>query len=155
MHEGLAPEVEHALRRSDLGPQHLNLEITEGLLMHPVAAVDKAVGQLAVLGVGLCLDDYGPGYASLNYLRPATGLKIDRSFVHDMSTDASCVTLVGGVATMAQKLGMKMVTEGVETSVQRNRLRQLGCEYSQGYLFAKPLTAEQAHAFIVKMRGRA
>jgi len=157
LHEDLAREVERALLQSDLSPKYLNLEITEGLLMHPAAAVDKVVGRLAALGLGLCLDDYGTGYASLSYLRrfPATGLKLDRSFVQDMGESNKSATLVEGVAMMAQKLGLRVVAEGVETEVQLERLRELRCEYGQGYLFARPLTAEEAHTFIAEaLAGR-
>ncbi|CAA9324362.1 MAG: diguanylate cyclase/phosphodiesterase (GGDEF & EAL domains) with PAS/PAC sensor(s) [uncultured Chloroflexia bacterium] len=146
MHEGLVQEVEGALLQHGLSPRNLNLEITESLLMHPIASVDVVVEQLLALGVGLCLDDFGTGYSSLGYLRrfPARVLKIDRGFVQDIDVDEKGAHLVEAVVMMAHKLDMRAVAEGVETEVQLARLRELGCEYGQGYLFAKPLTTEQA-----------
>lgn len=152
MHEGLTKEIERALRRNGLSPHHLNLEITESLLMHPVASVDAVVRQLAALGVGLCLDDFGTGYASLSYLQrfPATGLKVDRSFVQGMARGEASANLVEAIVSMAKKLGMRVVAEGVETEAQLAQLRELGCELGQGYLFATPLTAKQARALIAR-----
>ncbi len=150
VHEGLVQEVEGALLQHGLSPRNLNLEITESLLMRPISSVDTVVEQLLALGVGLCLDDFGTGYASLSYLRrfPARILKIDRSFVQDIDLDEKGANLVKAVVMMAQMLGMRGVAEGVETEVQLARLRELGCEYGQGYLFAKPLTTEQAGALL-------
>lgn len=146
----LAREVEHILLQHDLSPKYVNLEITESLLMHPVTLVDRVVGQLTGLGIGLCLDDFGTGYASLSYLHrfPASGLKIDRTFVQEVAEDGKSTVLIEGVVMMAKKLGMRVVAEGVETKDQLERLKELGCECAQGYLFARPLTAEGAHVFM-------
>jgi len=151
MRGDLVREVERALQQSGLGAEQLNLELTERLVMHPTALADALVAQLAALGVGLCLDDFGTGYASLSYLQrfPATSLKIDRSFVGKMNTQKG-VSLIRGVATIAREFGMRVVAEGMETEAQLERLQALGCEYGQGYFFAKPLSAEQAHDFIAQ-----
>ena len=150
MYEGLARAVEGALLQNDLNPRNLNLEITESLLMHPAASVDAVVEQLLALGVGLCLDDFGTGYASLAYLQrfPAHILKIDRSFVQGVEASEKGANLVEAVAAMAQKLGLRVVAEGIETEEQLTRLKASGCEYGQGYHFARPLTAEQAAALL-------
>ena len=149
---GLIEEVGRALLKNNLSPRHLNLELTESLLMQPTAPVAAVVEQLAALGVGLCLDDFGTGYASLSYLQrfPAHVLKIDRSFVRDLGKHDKGTSLVGAVSTMAQTLGLHIVAEGVETAVQLEHLKELGCKYAQGYLFAAPLTAAQAGAFLKK-----
>lgn len=147
----LTYEVERALRQSDLDAQQLNLELTERLVMRPAALVNEAVAQLKALGVGLCLDDFGTGYASLSYLQrfPATSLKIDRSFVEAMG-DTKGTGLVRGVTTLAREFGMRVVAEGIETPTQLEQLQALGCEYGQGYLFGKPLSAEGTRAFIAQ-----
>lgn len=152
LQSALAGEVERALLQSDLEPECLSLEITESLLLHPAASVDEVVGRLIGLGVGLCLDDFGTGYASLSYLKrfPASGLKIDRSFVQDMGESEKCSTLVGGVIEIARNLGMRVVAEGVETEAQVQQLLALGCEYAQGYLFSRPLDAAAAGAYIAQ-----
>lgn len=155
LHEDIVRAVERALDEHDLAARHLNLEITESHLMQPTAAVDEVVARLAALGVGLCLDDFGTGYASLAYLQrlPASGLKIDRSFIREVDESDKSRILVGGVAAMARALGMRVVAEGVETHVQAARVRELGCDHAQGYLFARPLTAEQADGFLLAHGG--
>ena len=153
--EGLPEAVARALAENDLAARQLNLEITESLLMQPETSVDTVVAELSALGVGLCLDDFGTGYASLTYLQrfPASGLKIDRSFVQEVGVSDKSAVLVGGVAGMARELGMRVVAEGIETREQAERLRGLGCEYGQGYLFARPLDAAEAGAFLAGARG--
>ena len=153
--EGLPEAVARALAENDLAARQLNLEITESLLMQPETSVDTVVAELSALGVGLCLDDFGTGYASLTYLQrfPASGLKIDRSFVQEVGVSDKSAVLVGGVAGMARELGMRVVAEGIETREQAERLRGLGCGYGQGYLFARPLDAAEAGAFLAGARG--
>ena len=153
--EGLLEAVAQALADNGLAARQLNLEITESLLMQPETSVDTVVAELRALGVGLCLDDFGTGYASLAYLQrfPASGLKIDRSFVQEVGVNDKSAVLVGGVASMARELGMRVVAEGVETPAQAERLRGLGCEYAQGYLFAQPLDADEAGAFLGRAQG--
>jgi EAL domain-containing protein (putative c-di-GMP-specific phosphodiesterase class I) len=131
------------------------VEITEHLLAHPAKSVDEAVAQLVALGVELGIDDFGTGYASLSYLQrfPASILKIDHSFIQGMETGEKGSNLVEAILTMAQKLGMRVVAEGVETAEQRDRLKALGCNHAQGYLFAKPLAEEQATALIAAGLG--
>ena len=169
MRSDLRNVVERTLAQTELGAQHLNLEITERLAMRPVALVDKAVAQLEALGVGLCLDDFGTGYASLSYLQrfPADSLKLDRSFVagigegdkdkgdKDSSKGSNkdgdkARSLVRGVSLLAREFGMRVVAEGIETDAQLLELRTLGCEYGQGYLFGQPANAEATHALLAR-----
>lgn len=98
------------------------------------------------------MDDFGTGYASLSYLQrfPATSLKLDRSFVQGMNESKKGVGLIRAIVTIAREFGMRVVAEGIETEAQLEQLRELGCEYGQGYLFARALTAEQAHGFIAR-----
>ena len=143
-------EISRTLAENGLEPHNLNLEITESLLMQPTRAVDEVVEQLAKLGVQLCIDDFGTGYASLGYLQrfPAHVLKIDRSFIQRLDKGSKGTNLVKGIVTMAQSLGVRVVAEGIETDAQLVQLQELGCEYGQGYFFAKPVNEVKAAAFI-------
>ena len=108
--------------------------------------------QLLDMGVHLTLDDFGTGYSSLAYLKqyPIGKLKIDRSFVHDLTTDSGNLALVTAIIQMAHGLKLKAVAEGVETLGQLDALKQLGCDEFQGYLISRPVDATQARAFIGK-----
>lgn len=133
-----------------LSPRHLNLEITETLLMQPAASAISAVEAIMASETGLCIDDFGTGYASLSYLQrfPACTLKIDRSFVQGLGASDKGTTLVQVIIAMAQTLGMRVVAEGVETEAQRAQLKAFGCEAAQGFLFAAPLTGAEATALL-------
>ena len=141
MREDLPAFVEQTLFQTELGASILNLEITENLLINQFERVDSTTAQLKALGVGLYLDDFGTGYSSLAYLQrfPADVLKIDRSFVQPLLSSAQSAELVRTVLVMARALGMRVVAEGVETREVSAQLSALGCEYGQGYLFAKTL----------------
>ncbi|GEK10825.1 EAL domain-containing protein [Pseudoalteromonas peptidolytica] len=127
----------------------IELEITEGVLISGQAQVKQALDQLHELGFKLALDDFGTGYSSLNYLRhyPFDVLKIDQSFIADMLVSTESQALVTTIINMAHSLSMKVVAEGVETSTQLKILQQLACDFGQGYLVSKPLTAQQFEAF--------
>ena len=142
--------VSQTLTDTGLRSRDLNLEITESLLMEPTRAVDEAVEQLVRLGVQLCIDDFGTGYASLGYLQrfPAHVLKIDRSFIQGLDKGVKGTSLVKAIVSMAQSLGVRVVAEGVETKTQLAQLQKLGCEYGQGYFFAKPANEVKTRAFI-------
>lgn len=150
MREDLFGFVEQTLAQTELHANSLSLEITENLLMNQLERVNVTTAQLRELGVGLYLDDFGTGYSALAYLQrfPADVLKIDRSFVQPMLESAQSGELVRTVLVMARALGMRVIAEGVETSEVSAQLSVLGCEYGQGYLFAQPLSAEQAETFI-------
>jgi EAL domain-containing protein (putative c-di-GMP-specific phosphodiesterase class I) len=147
----LAQKVEKVLNQNDLDPRYLNLEIMESVSLHPAAEIDRVFSDLLRVGVGLYLDDFGTGYGSLAYLRqfPATGLKIDRSFIQDIDTNPKGLIVVESLIALAAKLGMRLVAEGIEADAHLTHLQQLGCEFGQGFLFNKPLTAEQVGALIV------
>lgn len=109
------------------------------------AYIDDALAALNDLGVSIAMDDFGTGYSSLSYLRkyPFDVLKIDRSFVQDITEDAADLELVNAVIAMAHGLGLKVVAEGVETEEQLELLAAHGCDYAQGYLFSKPVSPEE------------
>lgn len=120
---------------------HLNLEVTESVLMetHIVRPIDN----LRRRGVTVALDDFGTGFASLTHLVnfPVDAIKIDRSFVERFLTDRPSAAIVEALTDIGRKIGLEIVAEGVETVEQANRLTALGCQYGQGYLFARPLDA--------------
>jgi EAL domain-containing protein (putative c-di-GMP-specific phosphodiesterase class I) len=107
--------------------------------------IDDTLTKLNALGISIAMDDFGTGYSSLNNLRsyPFNTLKIDRSFIRDMTTDPADRELVNATIAMAHRLGLAVVAEGVETDAQLNHLAQQRCEMAQGYLFSTPLPAEE------------
>lgn len=144
LEEDLAARVGDALTESGLDPACLNLEITEGALMHDPAQAGELLRRLRVLGVGISVDDFGTGYSSLAYLKrfPLSTLKIDRSFVKDLETDANDQAIVAAILGLAKALGLAVVAEGVETEAQLARLAGQGCELIQGYLLGRPVPAD-------------
>ncbi len=146
----LVDYVRGILEETGVQPEQLKLEITESVLMQRSAAVKVVFEQLKALGVGLYIDDFGTGYSSLSYLQsfPVDSLKIDRSFVNNMTVSPERAELVKAILAMAQTLKLDVVAEGIETEVQRTQLAALGCTYGQGYLFAKPLSSAEARTFL-------
>ncbi|TVT57279.1 MAG: EAL domain-containing protein [Azoarcus sp. PHD] len=135
--------IEH-LRQHGLPASALAVEITEGLLLDTRPVVIEALMAFRDAGVQVSIDDFGTGYSAMSYLKKfdIDYLKIDRSFVRDLTTDASDLAIAEAMIVMAHKLGMKVVAEGVETAAQRDLLRSAGCDYAQGYLFSRPLDEE-------------
>lgn len=144
--EGLAPTVVSALASSGLDPARLELEITESALLDDTAAVVGSLQRLRALGVGIAMDDFGTGYSSLSYLQkfPFDKIKIDQSFVRQMHGNAEAKAIVSTIASLGATLGMKITAEGVETPDQLAEIRERGCDYVQGFLTGRPMTAEAA-----------
>ncbi|HYP53285.1 MAG TPA: EAL domain-containing protein, partial [Pyrinomonadaceae bacterium] len=138
--------VERVLRETGLDPRRLTLEITESVIMSNADLAAGTLRQLRALGVQLSIDDFGTGYSSLSYLHgfPANTLKIDRSFVSKMTGGNESAAIVETIITLASKLRMNVVAEGLETAEQKAQLLELGCEHGQGYLFSKPVDARAA-----------
>jgi EAL domain-containing protein (putative c-di-GMP-specific phosphodiesterase class I) len=142
--EGLADHVEALLTRSGIHGQQLGLEMTESSLMSDRHTALAVLGSLRRLGVSLHMDDFGTGYSSLNHLHsfPFDVLKIDRSFVSRMTEGEQPLQIVRTIVELARVMGMDVVAEGIETVEQHQLLRDMGCRYGQGFLYARPMTAE-------------
>jgi predicted signal transduction protein with EAL and GGDEF domain len=137
--------VQRALKKSGLPPRRLELEITERLLMENSERTLSMLRRLRELGVRIALDDFGTGYSALSYLRkfPLDKIKIDRSFITDIATRSDQVAIVQAVLSIARALGMTVTAEGVETALQKDFLKALGCDNAQGFLLGKPVPFEE------------
>ena len=143
-HSGLVEMLEVILDRYRIKPESLTLEITETTAMQNAEISIVILQNLRRLGVRIAIDDFGTGYSSLLYLKrlPVSELKIDRGFVHDLTFRKEDVAIVEAVVTLANKLGLRVVAEGVETPEQHDLLMDLGCDYLQGYLLGRPVHPE-------------
>jgi diguanylate cyclase (GGDEF)-like protein len=141
--KNLVEMISSVLERTGLDPTQLNLEITEGVIMHRPDQAVHLFEQLHKLGVQLSVDDFGTGYSSLSYLRrfPVQWLKIDRSFVEDVTTKEDDASIVAAIIAMAKSLKIAVIAEGVETREQLDFLANLRCNEYQGYYFSEPLPA--------------
>jgi diguanylate cyclase (GGDEF)-like protein/PAS domain S-box-containing protein len=149
--EGLAS----ILKETGLAPRNLELELTESVLMHDAESSVSVLEALKAMGVRLAIDDFGTGYSSLIYLKrfPIDTLKIDRSFVRDITSDADDSTIVSAVIAMGRTLGQRVIAEGVETQEQLAFLRTRQCDEGQGFHFSRPLSAEDFRRLLVTGNG--
>ncbi|MEW7972249.1 MAG: EAL domain-containing protein [Candidatus Thiodiazotropha endolucinida] len=140
----LVDYINDLLECNGLKANALVLEVTEGVLMSGQQDIEDALSRLHNNGISLAMDDFGTGYSSLNYLRkyPFDVLKVDRSFVNDLTVDPADCELVNASILMAHGLGLEVVAEGVETEDQLSQLRDMQCEYAQGYLFSRPINVD-------------
>jgi EAL domain-containing protein (putative c-di-GMP-specific phosphodiesterase class I) len=141
LREGLADHVQMLLHQSGTSSRQLGLEMTESSLIPNVGTAQEVLGSLHTLGISLSMDDFGTGYSSLSHLHsfPFDVLKIDRSFIARMTDGDQALQIVRTIIELARVLGMDVVAEGIETREQYHLLRQMGCRYGQGFLFARPL----------------
>jgi diguanylate cyclase (GGDEF)-like protein len=144
-HPEIVSTVEHILDETRLPPDSLTLEITESALMHDAASALRVLRALKDLGVTLAIDDFGTGYSSLSHLQrfPLDILKIDRSFVEELGIDRGGAEIVAAVVKLAHALGLRVIAEGVETERQLDALVRLDCDFAQGYLFSRPVPADE------------
>ena len=142
--------VHASLERTGVNPRLLKLELTESVVLSNVEEVIHRMERLKELGVGFSLDDFGTGYSSLSYLKrlPLDQLKIDQSFVRDITQDPNDAAIVRAILAMSQSLGLHVIAEGVETPEQRDFLRENGCTAYQGYLFGKPMPIREWDALL-------
>ena len=136
--------IRQALAESGLAPEYLEIEITESLLMSAEEQTIALLYQLKNLGLSIAIDDFGTGYSSLSYIKvfPIDKLKIDRSFVREVSSDPNDAAIISAIIAMAQRLRLRVLAEGVETIDQRNFLMHEGCTEAQGYHYSRPLPAD-------------
>jgi diguanylate cyclase (GGDEF)-like protein/PAS domain S-box-containing protein len=153
----LVETVAEVLKRTGFNPTSLKLELTESLMMRDVERTTQRLHELKALAIQLVIDDFGTGYSSLAYLRqfPITVLKIDRTFVNRLGTDPQDDAIVRSIVTLSRDLGMEVVAEGIETPEQLKTLRELGCDYGQGFYFSRPLPSAQAEELVTREAGLA
>ena len=144
-HPDFVADVIAIVQKTGINPGHLNLELTESVLSNNVDDIANKMWQLGAQGIGFALDDFGTGYSSLSYLKklPLNYLKIDQSFVRDLLTDPHDAAIAETIVALAHSMNLKVIAEGVETKEQRQRLHDFGCYIYQGYLFGKPVPAEE------------
>jgi diguanylate cyclase (GGDEF)-like protein/PAS domain S-box-containing protein len=150
MHPNLIKQVKEIIATRAFNPDCLKLEVTESMVMDNAEMALEVLSELCALGVRLSTDDFGTGYSSLSYLHhfPFERLKIDRSFIGKMDSDAKSEEIVRTILTLAENLHLEVVAEGIETNTQFLRLREFGCYLAQGYLFSKPVPAAKAEKIL-------
>lgn len=146
----LISQIDRILKETGVRGSNLKLEVTESAIMDNADSATQMLLQLKERQIQLCMDDFGTGYSSLSYLHrfPLDTLKIDRSFVSPIKSFRDKSEILQTIVTLAHNLGMNVVAEGVETPIQKKTLRSLGCEFAQGYLFSKPVDADEASRLI-------
>jgi len=149
----LVSSVKDALDASGLPPSRLELEITESIFLQDSESNCALLSQLGALGVNISIDDFGTGYSSLSYLRsfPFDNIKIDQSFIRDLSTNKNSAAIVRAICELARSFGVSTTAEGVETEDQLTRIRAEGCTEVQGYLYSKPLIAGEIPALLARL----
>jgi diguanylate cyclase (GGDEF)-like protein len=148
--------VSQALARHKLPGNRLELEVTEGVFLDDDTRTLDVLGRLRALGVGIALDDFGTGYSSIGYLNKAVfhKLKIDGSFVREAGTRPGNVAIIQSIVQLAKSFRMSITAEGVETAEDFERMRDLGCDTIQGYLFGKPLSYDRANQMVIGLGAR-
>jgi EAL domain-containing protein (putative c-di-GMP-specific phosphodiesterase class I) len=149
-HPDLGKVVRKALAESGLEPARLKFELTESMVMGYSPQTLRTSEMLKALGIELSIDDFGTGYSSLAYLKrfPCTSLKIDRSFVRDVTTNADDAAIATAIISLAHNLRMRVIAEGIETEAQHRFLEREGCDEGQGYFFGRPVPADEFLDFV-------
>jgi EAL domain-containing protein (putative c-di-GMP-specific phosphodiesterase class I) len=144
--------VRHALDDSGLDSHCLELELTESASMETPEKSIEVMQLLKAMGVRLSIDDFGTGYSNLNYLKrfPVDQLKIDRSFVQDVTSDADDLAIAKAIIALARSLHLEVLAEGVENLGQYNVMKENGCDKVQGYYFSKPLAVDDCTRFLLE-----
>ena len=151
LHGGLTARVQGALTATGLEPNRLKLEITESVMIDSTDMALRGIAELKALGTRILIDDFGTGYSSLSYLARLApdGIKVDRSFVDQMSRSEGGVALVRGIVALIRSLGLDSIAEGVETAEQQRALERMGCVYAQGFHLARPMPAQAVAELLV------
>ncbi|MFO7982730.1 MAG: EAL domain-containing protein, partial [Desulfuromonadales bacterium] len=150
--ESFVDEVDQALAETGIDPKLLELEITESVTMDKVESSIATLLDLKVRGINISIDDFGTGYSSLSYLKrfPISKLKIDRSFINDIETDADDEAIVSSIIALGGSMGIAVLAEGVETVGQKDILQTKGCQMAQGFLFGRPVPAQDMEKILEK-----
>ena len=150
--KNLVETIHYILDLTNLNPESLKLEITESMVMDNVESAIAMLENLKLLGIKLSMDDFGTGFSSFSYLHrfPMDTLKVDRSFVSNMSRAAKNIEIVSTIVMLAHKLGMDVVAEGIETPEEKDILKALKCEYGQGYFFSKPISGAAVNQLLTE-----
>ncbi|MDG5788807.1 EAL domain-containing protein [Evansella sp. AB-P1] len=146
--------IKSVINKTRINPKKLELEITEGMIIHDIDAAISILQQLTDVGVKISIDDFGTGYSSLSYLKnlPVNTVKIDRSFVFDIDTNPSSKALTSAITTLAHDLNLHVVAEGVESYQQLSYIKRSSCDVVQGFYFSKPIPSTKVVDFLKKMK---
>jgi EAL domain-containing protein (putative c-di-GMP-specific phosphodiesterase class I) len=152
--------VDHLRRliaEMEMDPSLIQLEVTESVIIEGAGDARESLYEIAALGVGIAIDDFGTGYSGLAYLKrlPIDTVKIDQSFVRDLTIDPDDKAIVTAIVAMARSLGVEVVAEGVETEEQLEELKRLGCTRAQGFLLARPMTGAGVTRFLARLTAAA
>ncbi|MBF0554388.1 MAG: EAL domain-containing protein [Nitrospirae bacterium] len=152
--QNLVLSIKNILKETGLAPESLELELTETVVMDDAEKAIKILREIKNMGIHIAIDDFGMGYSSLSYLKrfPIDCLKIDRSFVSEITTDTDDAAIATAIIAMSHSLKLKVIAEGVETDGQLEFLRALDCDEAQGYLFSKPLSSDDLKAYLMSKK---
>ena len=153
MKNGFVEEIRELIESNDIAPHQLEIEITESILIDSADKALQCINELRDMGVKLAIDDFGTGYSSLSYLNkiPANLLKIDKSFIDKINVNESSKQYVAALISMGHIMGLDVISEGVEEEAQIEALRSIGCDYVQGYIWGRPMMAEDAEKLVMGM----
>jgi len=146
MKNNFIEEIKDVIEKSGVPAEHLELEITESIMIDSADKALRRINEVKEMGIKVAIDDFGTGYSSLSYLSklPSDLLKIDKSFIDTMNTSESSKQYVASIVTIGHVMNLKVISEGVEHPDQLETLRDIGCDYIQGYIWGKPLPPEEA-----------
>lgn len=153
LNRNLSSYIENTMEKHQLSAGNLHMELTETALLTNEEDASIILEELHNMGIDIWMDDFGTGYSSLSFLKKfcAQGVKIDKSFIHDMETDEESRSIVVAVIAMAKSLNLKITAEGLETASQVEQLRSYGCNNLQGYYLARPMPAERLTEMMIRL----
>ena len=143
-------EIREILEKSSLPPKNLEIEITESIMIDSIDKALEVIGEIKKLGIKIAIDDFGTGYSSLSYLNkfPADLLKVDKSFIDEMNSSESSRQYVATIISIGHIMNLDVISEGVEKPDQLETLKEIGCDFIQGYIWGKPLPPEEAEKLV-------
>ena len=150
MKNNFMDEIREILEKSDLPPKNLEIEITESIMIDSIDKALEVIGEIKEIGIKIAIDDFGTGYSSLSYLNkfPADLLKVDKSFIDEMNSSESSRQYVATIISIGHIMNLDVISEGVEEPEQLETLREIGCDFIQGFIWGKPLPPEEAEKLV-------